>query len=362
MLYRAFQEETQLFHGQPSTPALPKMRSFTQSPPASRLPYQITILTAISPGDYQVQYRHAIASRNCYAVAHGYSHIIDSWRYPRSIETGAYDWSWGKVHAGIQRMEIIMAKKMGAYWAGGGDGGLRGPPTRNEWLFFVDADFALQRLATPLEAFFDPLGKYDFFVSDNLSNEINMGFFAVRVGDVGLTVLRRLQQLELLCPETWRLMEQSAFNYLLAIMLQETLCPGPSSAAGSSASAILPLNHSVCATDLTHVLREPGHCFDPSLTYFPFFSSMPPELWSYGNRKALPWLHAYKYSGNDSSSPLVDINRFDEHSAKHNPLSNPTDWASHSKHMQKSYLSLVKDMDSIGHNEPFCKKLFELRP
>ena len=57
------------------------------------------------------------------------------------------------MHAGIQHMEGIMAKKMGANWAGGGDGGLRGPPTRNEWLFFVDADFALQRLATPLKRF-----------------------------------------------------------------------------------------------------------------------------------------------------------------------------------------------------------------
>ena len=205
-------------------------------------------------------------------------------------------------------------------------------------------------------------------MSDNLSNEINMGFFAVRVGDVGLTIMRRLQQLEFLCPENWRLMEQSAFNYLLAVMLQEILCPGPSSAAGLS-SPVLPLDHSVCATDLTHVLSEPGHCvcatdlthvlsepghcFDPSLTYFPFFSSLPPELWSYGNRKALPWLHVYKYSGNDSSSPLLDMNRFDEHSAKHNPLSYPTDWASHSKHMQKSYHSLVKDMNSIGHTEPF---------
>ena len=338
----------------PSPPPLP-LSSSPQSP------YQITLLTAISPGEYQNQYRHALSSRQCYASAHGYAHIIDVQRYPRPVEARGYDWSWGKVHAAIQHMETKLAQRAGASWAGGGEGGRRGPPAANEWLFLIDADFVIQRMATRLEDFFDPVGSYDLLVSDNLSNEINMGFFAARVGEVALAVLKRLRSLESKCPDGWWLMEQSAFNYMLAVELQEKLCPG-TSAPGFAPPTALPIDHDACKFDLARVLTEPGACFDPSPVYMPFFKLLPPDIWSYGKRAALPWLHAYFYRGDDKASPLVDFNRFDEHSAQHNPLSQRTDWGSHSKHMQKSYQALMKDMDSIGAEEPFCKALYNLRP
>ena len=325
--------------------------------------YHITILSTVSPsGDYLNQYRHSLISRQCYAEAHGYNHVVEMLQYPRPQpqHVRGYDWSWGKIHSAAQRIEAALARRSGAAWAGGSSIG-QSPPS-HEWFFLIDTDFAIQRMATPLESFFDPAGPYDVFVSDNLSNEINMGFAAFRVGNVSLKILRRLQSYEPLCPDGWRLMEQSAFNYMLALMLQERLCSNLMDSNDVFSASLLPSDHDVCKFDLDSVLKVPGKCFDPGIDYIPFFKLLPKDMWSYGNRVAFPWLHAYLYRGNDPNSPLVDFNRFDLHSAAHNPLSKPTDWASHAKADQGSYLGLVSDMDTIGPNELFCKALYEKRP
>jgi hypothetical protein len=326
--------------------------------------FHISLITTVSPaGDYLYRYRHSIASRQCYAEAHGYTHVVDLQQYPQPVKTERYDWSWGKIHGAVNRMESMLARRRKEAWAGGNE--TRAPVI--EWLFLIDVDFAIQRFATPLEHFFDPLGPYDVLVSDNLSGEINMGFAAFRVGAIALAVLRRLQSMEAQCVGGYWIMEQNAFNLQLALMMQEHLC-GDAAAMTATGSLLLPRDHAACQVNLLDDIwtkrATDGHlaCWNPSDIYISFGKLLPPELWSYGHRNVLPWLHAYKYTGDDATSALVDFNRFDQHSAAHNPLSTRTDWASHAKENQGSYLALVGDMDAIGASEPFCKALYYARP
>ena len=292
-------------------------------------------------GDYLYRYRHSLSSRQCYADSHGYSHIVDVLSYPRPYTLERYDWNWGKIHSAVQRLEYMLLHSEKRPSTLG---------TFDEWLVLLDVDFAIQRMSTRIEEFFDFTKSFDLFLSDNLSGEFNTGFFAIRVSTFSLEILKRLQSMEPLCSHGWRNMDQSAFNLQLAFMIQERLC------SNSSSQTRLPSSHSACKFDLGACMA--AHCYDPGPEcYLPFGKLLPAELWSYGNRRALPWLYAYVYRGENVSSPLVDFNRFYFHDPKHNPLSKPSDWGSHAKEAQEPYQQLIRDMDSIGPDELFCEAL-----
>ena len=215
-------------------------------------------------------------------------------------------------------------------------------------------------MTTRLEEFFDPTGPYDVLISDHLSDDFNTGFMGFKATPRALAFLKRLAAMQLRC-HSWATIDQGAYNFVMLDLLHERLCLGD--------DRVLPPGHPACKFRINDCVSHCGNGYTLYDCFRTFRALLPVGLWSYGNRSIFPWLKAYKYTGDDPHSPLVDFNRFFAHIASYDPLSQPSDFITHAKNDQGPYLRLIAEISNIsaqrkarGLGKTFCEALTLMRP